>query len=105
LSNSNFEAMVLAELAEIKALLLRMPVTNVVDGESEWADTTSAAKRLGMPATKIRDLRRKGYFKLGYHYRIKGGGALNHYNFHIKRVAEVLNTHPSKRKIHEKQQF
>ena len=70
--------------------------------EKQWFMTNDAAIALDLPAEKLRELYRSGMFKVGFHYRDISpiGSKRPTLQFHVKRVEEVLNTPPEKRKCH-----
>ncbi|KAM3113030.1 hypothetical protein [Phormidesmis sp. 146-33] len=69
----------------------------------QWFFTAEAAIALDLPSEKLRELYRSGMFKVGFHYRDTSpiGSKRPTLQFHVKRVEEVLNTPPEKRKWHK----
>jgi hypothetical protein len=74
-------------------------IRNQLKPPSEWALTNEAATRLGISSDQLRNLRLKGLFKSGYHYRDSSvpGSARPRWQWHIERCGKALEVSPSKR--------
>jgi len=73
---------------------------NQLKPESEWLLTQQAAERLGLSATQLRKLRRKGLFKAGHHYRDTSvpGSGLPRWQWHLERCGKALEVAPERRR-------
>lgn len=59
--------------------------------KKDWADTDQAALQLGITPRQLRELRKRGVFKSGKHYRKKNPQAANpRYVWHIERCSKIL---------------
>ncbi|NEQ28473.1 MAG: DNA-binding protein [Microcoleus sp. SIO2G3] len=63
-------------------------------GTSEWVDSNTAAKELGITPRRLRQLRKDGLLRLGRHYRIvsKPSASRPAYRWHVDRCAAALET-------------
>lgn len=76
------------ELTEVIAMVRGRPRS------SEWLDSNTAAKELGITPRRLRQLRKDGLFRLGMHCRIisKPDTDKPRYRWHVDRCAAALET-------------
>lgn len=70
-----------------------------LESQSVWLMTADAAAELGISAEQLRKLRRRGLFKVGYHYRDTSvpGSGLPRWQWHRDRCAKALAVPPEQR--------
>lgn len=66
---------------------------------SDWVTTQQAAQQLGVSPEQLRKLRRRGLFKVGYHYRDTSvpGSGLSRWQWHVERCGKALAVPPEQR--------
>lgn len=95
------EEFVFLNQTELRKVSDSSSIINHALPKSEWLMTREAAAHLGVSPDQLRNLRSKGLFKSGVHYRDSSvpGSGRPCWQWHVERCHQALEVPPEKRPI------
>lgn len=99
--SGDMEQTVCVDAEEIKLVNDSASVRTHLNPASDWVTTQQAAQELGVSPEQLRKLRRRGLFKVGYHYRDTSvpGSGLPRWQWHVERCGKALAVPPEQRRV------